>query len=103
MKKLINDPRRVVEEAIAGFEAAHGGLVTVSHDPIYVARKGAARTAKVALVSGGGADTSRCTPGSWASACWMPRCRGPSSPLRLPIPSSRLRRLSMGEQACCTS
>ncbi|SMG39044.1 dihydroxyacetone kinase subunit DhaK [Agreia pratensis] len=54
MKKLINDPRRVVEEAVAGFEAAHGDLVTVSHDPIYIARKNAPRQGKVALVSGGG-------------------------------------------------
>jgi dihydroxyacetone kinase-like protein len=54
MKKLINDPRRVVEEAVAGFEAAHGDLVTVSHDPIYIARKDAPRQGKVALVSGGG-------------------------------------------------
>jgi dihydroxyacetone kinase-like protein len=54
MKKLINDPRRVVEEAVAGFEAAHGDLVTVSHDPIYIARKDAPRRGKVALVSGGG-------------------------------------------------
>ena len=54
MKKLINDPRRVVEEAVAGFEAAHGALVTVSHDPIYIARKDAPREGKVALVSGGG-------------------------------------------------
>jgi dihydroxyacetone kinase-like protein len=54
MKKLINDPRRVVEEAVAGFEAAHGDLVTVSHDPLYIARTGAPRQGKVALVSGGG-------------------------------------------------
>jgi dihydroxyacetone kinase-like protein len=54
MKKLINDPRRVVEEAVAGFEAAHGGLVTVSHDPLYIARTGAPRQGRVALVSGGG-------------------------------------------------
>ena len=54
MKKLINDPRRVVEEAVAGFEAAHGDLVTVSHDPIYIARKDGPRQGKVALVSGGG-------------------------------------------------
>jgi dihydroxyacetone kinase-like protein len=54
MKKLINDPRRVVEEAVAGFEAAHGELVTVSHDPIYIARKDSPRQGKVAIVSGGG-------------------------------------------------
>jgi dihydroxyacetone kinase-like protein len=54
MKKLINDPKNVVDEAVIGFEAAHGDLVTVSHDPIYIARKDAAVAGKVALVSGGG-------------------------------------------------
>jgi dihydroxyacetone kinase-like protein len=54
MKKLINDPRRVVEEAVSGFEAAHGDLVTVSHDPLYIARADAPRQGRVALVSGGG-------------------------------------------------
>ncbi|MFB2598534.1 dihydroxyacetone kinase subunit DhaK [Herbiconiux sp. P17] len=54
MKKLINDPKNVVEEAVAGFEAAHGDLVTVSHDPIFIARKDAPVSGKVGLVSGGG-------------------------------------------------
>jgi dihydroxyacetone kinase-like protein len=54
MKKLINDPKNVVDEAVIGFEAAHGDLVTVSHDPIYIARKDAPVAGKVALVSGGG-------------------------------------------------
>ncbi|MCS5721796.1 dihydroxyacetone kinase subunit DhaK [Herbiconiux sp. CPCC 203407] len=54
MKKLINDPKNVVDEAVAGFEAAHGDIVTVSHDPIYIARKDAPVAGKVAIVSGGG-------------------------------------------------
>jgi dihydroxyacetone kinase-like protein len=54
MKKLINDPKNVVDEAVVGFEAAHGDLVTVSHDPIYIARKDAPVAGKVGLVSGGG-------------------------------------------------
>jgi len=54
MKKLINDPKNVVEEAVAGFEAAHGDLVTVSHDPIFIARTDAPVSGKVGLVSGGG-------------------------------------------------
>jgi dihydroxyacetone kinase-like protein len=54
MKKLINDPKSVVEEAVAGFEAAHGDIVTVSHDPIYIARKDAPVAGKVGIVSGGG-------------------------------------------------
>ncbi|MFB2582708.1 dihydroxyacetone kinase subunit DhaK [Herbiconiux sp. P15] len=54
MKKLINDPKNVVDEAVAGFEAAHGDIVTVSHDPIYIARKDAPVAGKVGIVSGGG-------------------------------------------------
>ena len=38
MKKLINDPRTVAEEAVAGFAAAHADLVTLSTDPQYVRR-----------------------------------------------------------------
>ncbi|MFO7688937.1 MAG: dihydroxyacetone kinase subunit DhaK [Cryobacterium sp.] len=54
MKKLINDAENVVAEAVAGFEAAHPDLVRVSHDPIYVVRRGAPVTGKVGIVSGGG-------------------------------------------------
>lgn len=54
MKKLINDPKNVVNEAVAGFEAAHADLVRVSHDPIYIARIDAPVRGKVGIVSGGG-------------------------------------------------
>lgn len=54
MKKLINDPRRVVEESVAGFAAAHADLVTASSDPLVIARAGGATPGKVGLVSGGG-------------------------------------------------
>ncbi|RFA09177.1 dihydroxyacetone kinase subunit DhaK [Subtercola boreus] len=54
MKKLINDPKNVVDEAARGIEAAHGDLVDVFYDPIYIVRKGAPVQGKVALVSGGG-------------------------------------------------
>ena len=53
MKKLINDPRRVVTESLAGFGMAHHDLVRVHFDPDYVVRREPARN-KVALVSGGG-------------------------------------------------
>ncbi len=53
MKKLINDPRRVVAESLAGFGLAHQDLVRVHADPDYVVRREPARD-KVALVSGGG-------------------------------------------------
>ncbi|RFA21118.1 dihydroxyacetone kinase subunit DhaK [Subtercola boreus] len=54
MKKLINDPKNVVDEAARGIEAARGDLVDVFYDPIYIVRKGAPVQGKVALVSGGG-------------------------------------------------
>lgn len=54
MKKLINDPRSVVDEAVAGMAVAHPDLIEVHTDPIYLIRKGAPDTGKVALVSGGG-------------------------------------------------
>jgi dihydroxyacetone kinase-like protein len=54
MKKLINDPRNVVDEAAAGFAAAHGDLVKVVFDPVYIVRADAPVSGKVALISGGG-------------------------------------------------
>ncbi|MGD9696334.1 MAG: dihydroxyacetone kinase subunit DhaK [Thermoleophilia bacterium] len=54
MKKLINDPDAVVAEALRGFEAAHGDLVRVSHDPAYIVRADAPVAGKVGVVSGGG-------------------------------------------------
>ena len=55
MKKIINDPGTVVEEALAGMAAAHADLLTVSYEPMYIARADAPVAGKVALVSGGGA------------------------------------------------
>lgn len=54
MKKLINDPRAVVDEAVAGFVAAHGDLVTAKTDPIHIRRADAPIAGKVAVLSGGG-------------------------------------------------
>ncbi|MDN3482491.1 dihydroxyacetone kinase subunit DhaK [Arthrobacter sp. APC 3897] len=53
MKKLINDPRRVVSESLAGFGLAHHNLVRVRTDPDLVLRREPSRD-KVSLVSGGG-------------------------------------------------
>ena len=52
MKKFINDAVNAVPEALRGFGRAHRGLVEVHEKPAYVAR--ASKSAKVALVSGGG-------------------------------------------------
>jgi dihydroxyacetone kinase-like protein len=54
MKKLINDPKNVVAEAVAGFGAAHADLVRVSSDPTFIVRKDAPVAGKVGIVSGGG-------------------------------------------------
>jgi dihydroxyacetone kinase-like protein len=54
VKKLINDPRAVVDESVEGFGLAHAGLVEVHLDPLYVTRRGGAVQGKVGLVSGGG-------------------------------------------------
>jgi len=54
VKKIINDPGTVVEEALAGMAAAHPDLLTVSYDPMFITRADAPVGGQVALVSGGG-------------------------------------------------
>ncbi|TFC16797.1 dihydroxyacetone kinase subunit DhaK [Cryobacterium algoritolerans] len=54
MKKLVNDPKNVVNEAVAGFGAAHADLVRVSTDPLFIVRTDAPVAGKVGIVSGGG-------------------------------------------------
>jgi dihydroxyacetone kinase-like protein len=54
MKKLINDPKNVVDESVEGFGLAHPDLVRVTPDPLFVARAGGAEQGKVGIVSGGG-------------------------------------------------
>jgi phosphoenolpyruvate---glycerone phosphotransferase subunit DhaK len=54
VKKIINDPETVVDQAMQGMAAAHPHLLSVHLDPNYITRAGAAREGKVAVVSGGG-------------------------------------------------
>ena len=54
MKKLVNDPKNVVAEAVAGFGVAHADIVQVSSEPIFIVRTDAPVAGKVGLVSGGG-------------------------------------------------
>jgi phosphoenolpyruvate---glycerone phosphotransferase subunit DhaK len=54
MKKIINDPSTVVAESLRGLELAHGGLLTVIHDPAVIVRADAPVRGKVAIISGGG-------------------------------------------------
>jgi phosphoenolpyruvate---glycerone phosphotransferase subunit DhaK len=54
MKKFLNAVDDILTESLRGFGAAHADLVTVNFEPTFVARKGGAKSGKVALVSGGG-------------------------------------------------
>lgn len=54
MKKLINDPKNVVAEALEGVALAHPDLLTVVPDPAFIHRADAPVQGKVGLVSGGG-------------------------------------------------
>jgi len=55
MKKLINQPQRVVEEMMQGFLAMHGGLALLSdHHVLLRADAEDVRDRQVALISGGG-------------------------------------------------
>jgi dihydroxyacetone kinase-like protein len=53
MKKLINQPDNVVDEALAGIARAHADLIRVE-SPNIVVRKDAPRQGKVGVISGGG-------------------------------------------------
>jgi dihydroxyacetone kinase-like protein len=54
MKKLINDPRAMVDESVDGFGMAHAELVIVNAEPRFIIRRDAPVAGKVGLVSGGG-------------------------------------------------
>lgn len=54
MKKFINKPADVVRESLEGMGAAHGDLIKVNFDPIFVYRADAPVNGKVAVISGGG-------------------------------------------------
>ena len=54
MKKLINRPEQVVQEALQGMARAHPSLLRVNLDPAYIVRADAPVRGKVAIVSGGG-------------------------------------------------
>jgi dihydroxyacetone kinase-like protein len=53
MKKLINSVDTLLAEGLEGLETAHGDILAVNYDPIFVRRK-LIRPDKVALISGGG-------------------------------------------------
>jgi len=54
MKKLVNDPARILAESLDGFAAVHADIVRVHQRPTFVTRAAPTRPGKVALLSGGG-------------------------------------------------
>src|SRR5690242_7869338 len=56
MKKLINAPEAVVQDALEGMELAFGDRLRVSYDPAIVVRADAPVQGKVGIVSGGGSS-----------------------------------------------
>jgi len=54
MKKLINDVESLLEESLNGFAKAHDDIIQFNSQPYFVRRKQTNKTAKVALISGGG-------------------------------------------------
>jgi phosphoenolpyruvate---glycerone phosphotransferase subunit DhaK len=54
MKKLINSPDRVLQDALEGTAAAHSDRVRVIFDPPVIVRNDAPVQGKVAIISGGG-------------------------------------------------
>jgi dihydroxyacetone kinase-like protein len=54
MKKLINHPEQVVQEALEGIANAHSDLVRVHYNPNYIVRADAPIQGKAAVISGGG-------------------------------------------------
>jgi phosphoenolpyruvate---glycerone phosphotransferase subunit DhaK len=54
MKKLINAPEDVVQQALHGIEAAHPDRFRISYEPAVIVRADAPVKGKVGLISGGG-------------------------------------------------
>ncbi|WP_330272889.1 dihydroxyacetone kinase subunit DhaK [Lentzea sp. NBC_00516] len=54
MKKIINDPETVVQDALRGMQAAHPDLLKVHYDPAVIVRADTPVSGKVAIISGGG-------------------------------------------------
>jgi dihydroxyacetone kinase-like protein len=54
MKKLINRPEDVVDDALQGLQRAYPELLRVHFDPVFVVRADAPVPGKVGIVSGGG-------------------------------------------------
>lgn len=54
MRRIINDPDQVVEEALKGYVAAHPDLLAVTENPRVLRRAGASVSGRVGVITGGG-------------------------------------------------
>lgn len=54
MRRIINDPDQVVEDALRGYIAAHPDLLAPTDNPRVLRRAGAAPSGRVGVVTGGG-------------------------------------------------
>ena len=103
MKKLINAPDDVVDEALAGMLAAHPDYYRIE-EPNVVVRKDAPRQGKVGIISGGGSGHEPMHGGFVGRrACSTPPVPAPCSPRRSPTRCSPPPRPSTAAPACSTS
>lgn len=77
MKKLINDPSIVVEEALSGMARAYPHLLRVNFCPNYVVRVDAPRRGKVAVLAGGGSGHEPLHSGYVGAGMLDAACPGP--------------------------
>lgn len=103
MKKLINDPKNVVTESVAGFGLAHADLVRVETDPLFVVRSDAPRSGKVGIVSGGGSGHEPLHAGFVGHGMLDAAVPGAVFTSPTPTRSWPPRRPSTGARASCTS
>ncbi len=87
MKKLINAPDAVVDEALAGMVAAHGDLLKVI-EPNVVVRADAPRQGKVGVISGGGSGHEPMHGGFFGMGMLDAAC--PGAVFTSPVPDQML-------------
>ncbi|MFC7612228.1 hypothetical protein [Teichococcus aestuarii] len=86
MKKLINDPRRVVREMLEGLVALCPDQALLAEADVVVRAARAAPEARpVAVLSGAARGMSRPMPAMSAPVCWMRRSPAMSSPRPAPM------------------
>src|SRR5947208_15590609 len=88
MRKFLNDPAQVVKESLVGLAAAHPDLVRYDAAAQIIVRKGAPRTGKVALISGGGSGHEPLHGGIVGPG--MPDAACPGGVITSPVPARLL-------------